>query len=240
MQRSYLPQNIQEVYQGLIDSGFELRVDGNTLRVKPPQEGFTDDVRQIIKRYKPGLISLLNGQKVNDFQECLEKGSNPTHRPFLEAVYQKAFYNLDLCNWTQNGNTQAQKTGSDVVIYLTNDRVVRIDEKIRPTSNTYKDILLEFVSNDRYNTPGWIEKDLGIDYLCYAFFRLKRAYLFPWQQLKQVWIKNKSAWLDLAKNKQQGFVIVRAPNDTYHTLSCAVPTKLLIEKVKGALLITID
>lgn len=238
MQQSYLPQNIQEVYQNLIEAGVRLRVDGDTLRASP-KEKITIEVRKLIQKYKPGLMALLNGQRVNDFQNSLEKGNNEIHRPFLEAVYQRAFYNFDWCKWSKNGNTPAQKTGCDVVIYLTNDRVNRVDEKLR-YRKVYTDIALEHVSNNCYQSPGWIEKDLGIDYLNYAFVEIKRAYLFPWQQLKQVWLNNREDWLMLAQKRQQGFEIVRAPNDSYFTLSCAVPTDLLIEKIKGAMMISID
>lgn len=238
MQQSYLPQNIQEVYQNLTEAGVRLRVDGDTLQASP-KEKINTEARKLIQKYKPGLMALLNGQKVNDFQDSLEKGGNKIHRPFLEAVYKRAFYNFDWCQWSKSGNTAAQKAGCDVIIYLTNDRVVRVDEKLR-YREIYTDIALEHISNNRYHTPGWMEKDLGIDYLNYAFVGIKRAYLFPWQQLKQVWINNKENWLALAKERQQGFDIVRAPNDSYFTLSCAVPTDLLIEKVKGAMMISID
>jgi hypothetical protein len=236
MQQSFLNQNIDKVYAFLCSKGLTFRVEGETLFVR----GLNGHkgVAEIIDQYKPGLMALLKGQRVNNFRESLDKGSNSLHKPFLEAVYRKAFYNFDHCHWTRSGATRAQKNGSDVIVYLTSDQIIKIDEKIR--GRDFGDIALEHVSNDRTSSPGWMEKDLGIDYLNYAIVPLKRAYLLPWQQLKQVWIENKRQWLDLAKTEQDGFSIIRAPNETYITLSCAVPSDLLIEKIKDALVIVIN
>ncbi len=234
--------NIRKVYQELIDLDIKLRVGTGdkegSLLVTPPKPGsLTSEIKKVIQQYKPGLMTLLKGGKVHDFQESLEKGGNIIHRPFFTAVYEKAFYNYDHCHVTRSGDTIAQKKGCDVIIYLTNDRVYRIDEKLR--YEFWNDILLEYMSSDRTKSPGWIEKDLGIDYLNYAFVYQKQSYLFPWQQLKIAWDENKTKWMALAESKQDGFRIVPAQNDTYTTLSCAVPTDLLINTVKDAMVISL-
>lgn len=236
MQHSFLPQNVQDLYSYLIQRGISLRVEDKQGEKQLIVKGLhkNPEASPLIKKFKVGLIAVVEGRKLNDFQQSLEKGSNSLHYPFADAVYQHVFYNFDFCKRSQSGDTPAQKTGADVIVYLTSDRVVRIDEKFRYRED-FSDIALEYISSTNRGTPGWMEKDLGIDYLNYAFVTIKRAYLFPWQQLKIVWDKHKKDWLSLAHAKQNGFSIVSAPNDTYMTLSCAVPTDLLIEKVKGAM-----
>ena len=94
---------------------------------------------------------------------------------FWLAVYKKAFYNLltqELCT-----DLDKQRQGVDRVLYLANGNVLYVDEKKR--AREYEDILLEYTSALERNTPGWIAKDLTIDYLAYGFMQSKRCYLFP-------------------------------------------------------------
>ncbi len=237
VQNSGLPSTIQDVYQSLISMGLNLRVTNDNVLMVQPGSKITDWAEKTIKNNKPGLLGLIKGEHVNDFQESLEKGDNSQCYLFLEKVYKKAFYNLDVIARSKSGDTPAQKAGVDVKLCLTNDRTIRLDEKIRYSD--YGDIILEYVSNDRRSTPGWIEKDLGIDYLNYIVWPARQAYLFPWQQLKTVWVKNKSNWMKCAEQRKNGFSIVRANNNSYITLSCAVPKNLLIKEVQGAMVITI-
>lgn len=112
----------------------------------------------------------------------------------------------------------SQYNGVDRIIYLENGKTLTIDEKIR--SKNYDDILLEFISNDKKNTPGWMEKDLAIDYLAYAFLPSKTAYLFDWRMLKLAWASYKQAWKD-------NYKIAKAENEHYFTHSVCVPIREL-------------
>lgn len=235
-QQSFVPGNIQGVYQRLNDAGISLWVENDSLRVDIPSTTSRTD-RDLLSKNAIGLRAYLCGQRVNSFHESNDKSNNSIHRPFLELVYKAAFYNVDGIHWNRSGDTPAQKIGCDVTIILTSPDHIKIDNKLR--FEVYDDIALEYISNDRYNTPGWVEKDLGIDYLCYVFVTPRQAYLLPWQQLKKVWLKNKGNWLELAKNKQQGFCMTKSPNPGYYTLSCAVPIKLLMEQVQGAMSIVV-
>lgn len=239
IQRAFNQTEITQVYEYLTEMGCVLRADNDTVYLGLPKNlpgGLRLKANDLCKQYKPGLLALLQGQRVNGFAESIEKADNPIAQLFLDAVYQKAFYNFDWCKRTKSGNTISQKSGSDVVIWTTANRFYTADEKIRDRSD-FSDIALEYISNNRKNTPGWMDKDLGIDYLVYAFVPVRRAYLFPWQQLKAAWSKNKTNWLRLAHEKQDGFMVVSSPNPTYNTLSCAVPTELLIAEVQKTLTI---
>ena len=154
---------------------------------------------------------------VHDFQRELVFSQEASDEPFWDAVYRKAFPNMvshTLCT----GNNEAQHQGIDRIVLLANGRVLKIDEKKR--RETRKDILLEYVSVDTTGALGWIEKDLPIDYLAYAFMDRKRVYLWDWCMLRRAWIAYKADWLSRYK-------IPPAQNNGYKTLSVAVPIERL-------------
>src|SRR5690606_25568590 len=100
-------------------------------------------------------------------------------------------------------------------------------------SQVYDDILLEYLSNDHTNAPGWIEKDLQIDYLAYAFMPIKKVYLYPWQQLRLAWKRNGAYWKRRYRN-------VQAQNYGYSTWSIAVPITVLNQAVSEALIVNLE
>jgi hypothetical protein len=165
--------------------------------------------------------------KIHDFRERLNFSEVASDEPFWLAVYRKAFPTMVNCMLT-SGRTEGQKLGVDRVIYLANNRIIRIDEKKR--EKDYDDILLEYVSVNTTGAPGWIEKDLAIDYIAYAFMPSKRVYLFPWDMLKRCWLNYRTEWLNKYK-------IPPAQNRGYQTLSVAVPIAVLKEAVRAAAII---
>jgi hypothetical protein len=72
-----------------------------------------------------------------------------------------------------------------------------------------------------------MQEDKDIDYIAYAFVKIKRVYLFPWLELRRAWIQNKDEWLAMYK-------LIGAPNEDYITYSVPVKTRLLRGKVAGA------
>lgn len=164
-----------------------------------------------------------------DFHERLSWSLAGAHEPFWQAVYKKAFPNLshtELCD-----DLAKQKQGVDRVLYLANGNVLYVDEKKR--ERDYPDILLEYVSADTYRTPGWMEKDLAMDYLAYAFMPSQRCYLFPWPILRRAWLLNKQAWIGSYKT-------VRGENRGYTTLSVAIPKLVLRQAVSQAAIIDVS
>jgi len=115
--------------------------------------------------------------------------------------------------------------GIDRLILLSSGQVLRIDEKKRATD--YDDILLEYLSNDVTGAPGWIEKNLYIDYLAYAFSVKRICYLLPWLMLRKAWIENGEIW-------RQRYRPIIAHNETYSTHSIAVPINVLYRAVDRA------
>lgn len=129
------------------------------------------------------------------------------------------------------GDVACQRDGVDRVIVLANGKVLKIDEKKR--EREYSDILLEYISSDARGTPGWIEKDLPIDYLSYAFMPIQTAYLFPWDMLRRAWLYYKPKWI--VEHKR-----IEAQNNGYRTISVAVPIQTVKAAVALAMVITLE
>ena len=97
--------------------------------------------------------------------------------------------------------------------------MITIDEKVR--RRDYGDILLEYVSNDRRGTPGWVENtDIQCDYIAYAVLPTSKVYLLPRRELQGAWWEHKQGWIDRYGTRE-------AINDGYRTLNCPVPIRIL-------------
>lgn len=161
---------------------------------------------------------------VHDFRQQLMFSEAASDEPFWNEIYKKAFPNM-VNNMLASGDTVSQRMGIDRVIVLSNGQILKIDEKKRVQE--YQDILLEYISVDTTGAPGWMEKDLAIDYLAYAFMPTSRVYLFSWPMLRRAWYFKKTEWI--AKYQK-----VTARNVGYQTISVAVPTSVLLAEVKNA------
>lgn len=124
----------------------------------------------------------------------------------------------------------AQRLGMDRLIVLQSGATVAIDEKKR--AENWKDVLLEYIANDRSGAPGWIEKDLQIDYIAYAFMPSHKVYLLNWLLLRRAWKLNKTLWLRQYKP-------VPAQNDGYVTWSLPVPLGTLFYALNQAVLVVV-
>ena len=167
--------------------------------------------------------------KIHDFDQCLEFSEAASDEPFWDAVYRKAFPSM-LWHQVCNGDTNGQRRGVDRLVYLSNDSVLRIDEKKR--REQYTDILLEYISVDTTGAPGWIEKDLAIDYLAYAFMPTRRVYLFDWLMLRRAWLGYGARWKQKYRN-------IKARNNGYHTHGVAVPIGVIQNAVADARIIQV-
>ena len=164
---------------------------------------------------------------VHDFHERLDFSEQAGHEAFWDAVYRKAFPSL-VMHQSVIGDSACQRAGIDRVILLSNNKSLYIDEKKR--EREYNDILLEYISADTINSPGWIEKDLAIDYLAYAFMQSQRCYLFSWPLLRRAWQNFKPVWI-------KRYPRIEAQNHGYKTISVAVPIEVLRRAVSTAAVI---
>jgi hypothetical protein len=165
--------------------------------------------------------------KIHDFKERLAFSEKNSHEVFWQSVYKKAFPDM-LLAIPCTGRCLGQELGIDRIVQLKSGQTIYIDEKKRGT--VYNDILLEYISVDTQNKAGWIEKDLRIDYLAYAFLPNKKCYLFPYQLLRRVWNSHCDEW----KSK---FRKVEAKNSGYSTWSVAVPIDVITQSIASAMLI---
>lgn len=154
--------------------------------------------------------------KVHDFKEQLE--FSEAHELFWREFYRKAFLGCTIIIRNQD-SIEGQRRGIDrIVIDKYGVQSFCIEEKMREKS--YDDFLLEYISNDRTNVPGWMERDLLSNFLAYAFAPKRKGYLIPWQPLKSFWIAQGER---LKKHCEP----ISAVNASYTTWSVAVPIKTL-------------
>jgi hypothetical protein len=153
------------------------------------------------------------GVAVHEFSAKLN-GSHE-HKEFWRSFYRQMFPEMVGCVFN-DGDNASQRMGVDAVLVMANGQSIKIDEKGR--DKDYNDIALEYVSNDRTNAPGWMEKDLSIDYLAYAIYPAGRAHLFPWQMLRLAWKRKRDEWI-------QAFPPIVSRNPGYNTISVGVPVR---------------
>lgn len=175
--------------------------------------------------------------KIHKFKDSLERSHEAEDLPFWEECYRNAFGNAFRAMVSHREDGEWQRAGIDRSVILANSKQLLVDEKVR--WKAYDDIALEYMSNDRYETPGWVCKPLRADYIAYAIAPKGICYLLPVLQLQKAWQERGDEWIRLA-NEQEGqpdreYRICRAPNDGYWTLSVAVPVKVLFPAIGAAL-----
>ena len=171
---------------------------------------------------------------LHSFAGELAYGNDAADEPFWEAVYREAFPNFrDMI--AHPVDMDLQRKGIDRTVRLTNGLLLRIDEKKRREERL--DVLIEYLSNSVTGAPGWIEKNLSIDYLAYAFMATRKCYLFCWPQLQRAWRKEGEGWKERAAAQYGGFRLVTARNVGYETHSLAVPLVSLLDAYSWAALV---
>ena len=168
---------------------------------------------------------------IHEFKECLDESHRMQDLPIWTELYAKAFPGGVAIPHPTDG--EHQRAGIDRSVVLANSKQILIDEKVRHPHKdgrpwVWDDVLLEYVSNDRTNAPGWVVKALRADYIAYAILQTGKCYLLPVIQLQQAWLKHRDAWL--AKYKVRA-----AQNRTYRTLSCPVPVDVLFPAIGSCL-----
>lgn len=168
----------------------------------------------------------------HDFHECLKRSAIQSDEPFWAQVYRKAF--PDMVGWINTasaGKSPIQEHGIDRIIVLKSDRHLYIDEK--KSSRSYNSFFLEYISNDRIQSPGWMEKPLRIDFLAYAFMPDQRVYLMQWDMLQIAWRRMRRKWLEIYPRR-------KARNKTYNTLGVCVPISDVIDAMARAGIIDVQ
>lgn len=171
----------------------------------------------------------------HDFKRSLEYSHSMSDEPFWDECYRGFFGERFMCSVDYRHNGSHQAAGIDRAVMLSDSSVVYVDEKVR--ARDFGDIALEYISNDRRNTPGWVCKDLRCQYIAYAIYPTKTCYLLPVHQLQRAWTRYGKQWLALANacdvtaGRRGKYSIVRARNNGYTTLSVGVPVDTIFNAI---------
>ncbi|SFR97741.1 hypothetical protein [Sphingomonas jatrophae] len=122
----------------------------------------------------------------------------------------------------------AQRAGVDRVLTLACGRTFTVDEKVR--AEEWPDILLEQWSDEQRRVPGWVQKPLACDFICYAYAPTGVCYLLPVPALQRAWRMNGRAWI-----KEYGQR--RAQNSGYVSVSVPVPRAVLMWALVDAMVV---
>jgi len=102
---------------------------------------------------------------------------------------------------------------------------VLVEEKVR--GQEFDDVLLETVSNDARETPGWAVKGSASRLLLYCFSKTRRGWVFPMQTVQRVTRANKGGW-------EQRFGLKLAQNPGYVSYNVPVPLVEFLRAVDKA------
>ena len=161
----------------------------------------------------------------HDFHDSLKFSHEAEELPMWEEVYKAAFPRMvAMISYRSDGHHQRE--GIDRGVYLDNAKEVLIDEKVR--RKDYGDVLLEYISNDRTRSPGWVAKRLRADYIAYAILPTRLCLMLPVLQLQLAWDRCGESWLS-------SFGTRKAANNGYQTLNCPVPVKTLFSEIGAGL-----
>lgn len=152
---------------------------------------------------------------IHDFSSDLQYSTED--RTFWQSAYEAAFPVM-LGTTDCSADIGMQRIGVDTIVNLPFGGKLFIDEKKR--KKNYGDILLEYISNDTTNSPGWIEKSLRIDFIAYAIMDIQIVWFIPFLELQSLWFENKTEWL-------KTYPLKTAKNKYYNTLNVAIPLKEL-------------
>lgn len=173
------------------------------------------------------------------FQHSLDKARAVQDEKWLEQKYRDAFgsYKYSIVIEGEEEYLWAQMSGRDRTVLLSNGKALHIEEKLR--YRDHGDLALEYISvgDDGRTRLGWMEKDLGVDFLAYVFVPSQRLYLLPWHDLRRAWLKNRTEWTCKAHNGVDGFTKISARNCSYTTYCCCVPIDTLLDGLRGGLLL---
>ncbi len=124
-----------------------------------------------------------------DFERDLQASGSSKFRPFWDYHYRQMF--PEMLDRTY-ATTRHSGGGTDCIVHPGD---IGIDEKIRPDKD-YGDILLEYEHHYANGTvaPGWIEKDLDIDWIAYGVYPANRVTWLGWPTLQIGWRRCGERW----------------------------------------------
>lgn len=118
---------------------------------------------------------------MHNFRNDLAESERLANSPFVQLFYSSSFREFTSQYVT---DIEAQKSGIDRII-STASGSVKIEEKFQKT--LYDNILLEEFSSVGNNSPGWINKHLSCDFICYFILQRRKCYVIKYNDLERAW-----------------------------------------------------
>ncbi len=178
--------------------------------------------------------------QLNVFNDQLGDSYNSEMNTLLNTFYEKFFGNVakiivhdhKASTGTQKIKDKAlQKQGIDKTLILKNKKKIFIEEKFREYKFwdiRLKDILLEYISIDNKNIPGWVYTSKS-DYIVVVFkgleFNESELYIFPFKIIKKWVFDNPEIF--------RKYPDLIAPNVGWNTISKPVPLNIIMEILKN-------
>jgi hypothetical protein len=168
------------------------------------------------------------GPQAHNFSRSLSRSRELADAPWWTDVYRSALPGFSSMTYVGKDGW-AQRGGIDRVITLKSGKTVTIDEKVR--DRTWRDILLERWSDKQRQIPGWIQQDLGCDFIAYVFLDTRTCHLLPYLQLRAAWLLHGRQWIEQ-------YPRVLAVNAGYVTESVAVPIPVIMSAIIGSMTVS--
>lgn len=143
-------------------------------------------------------------------------------------IYRRAFPTLMSAVAVQ-ADGWAQRGGIDRLLTLACGRTFTVDEKIR--SEDWPDVLLERWSNEKTQSPGWVQKPLAADFIAYAYAPAATCVLLPVPALQRAWRQHGRQWIGLYGQRS-------ALNERYTSVSVPVPRGVLMQAIVEAMFVS--
>lgn len=181
---------------------------------------------------------------VHHFRERLDWSNDLSDEAAWNAFYQGVWPDL-VASVRVDVDSEAQRAGVDRLVYLPNDRVIRVDEKKR--DKDYGDFLAEICSATTYDPstgtkggpfrPGWsVDDRKRCDFIAYAVVPASACWLLPFDLLRLTCKKHWREWLAAAKTarpRTHGWSA--AKNGGYWTLNVGVPWDRLFSDLEATM-----
>ena len=176
---------------------------------------------------------------LNAFHKQLKDSYNKQLNDKMNAFYELYFKDVESIRVhdiksadkaTKIEDKKKQKQGVDKTILLKNGKRILIEEKFREPrywENRKTDILLEYISIDNKNIPGWVYTSKS-DFLVVLYknknINDSELYVFPFKPIRQ--------WVKLHHDEFMACRDIVAPNTNWKTISKEVPLEMIMRMIE--------
>lgn len=177
---------------------------------------------------------------LNIFQNQLSDSYDKELNDLMNAFYESFFKNVDSIRVhdikstdkeTKKEDKKKQKQGVDKTIFLKDGTSILVEEKFREPKywpNRLTDILLEYISIDTKDIPGWVYTSKS-DYLVVLYkhpleLNESEIYVLPFKAIRK-WVKTNNEQFMACKD-------IVATNTNWRTISKEVPLEMIMKMIE--------